>query len=99
PPAWPSSAIHEEASAVLAKQPTSNPSALLPRTVWHDPTDDHAWPIMDSLNQDAIRMMTEDVFSEANPRDPFFMTYNELLAYLRRNSNLVAYIEVLGCIF
>ncbi|KAJ2092048.1 hypothetical protein IW138_001414 [Coemansia sp. RSA 986] len=98
-PPWPSTLIHEEQLAVLDTQPKNNQNALLPCTVWHDPTTDQEWSVIEALNQDAVRIMTEDVFSEANPKDPFFMTYSELLAYLRHNSNLVAYIEVLGSIF
>ncbi|KAJ2387883.1 hypothetical protein GGI23_006177 [Coemansia sp. RSA 2559] len=97
-PPWPSIPIHEE--PIVASQTKKNDAnALLPCTMWHDPSVDQKWPILEALNQDAIRMMADEVFSEANPKDPFFMTYDELLAYLRRNSNLVAYVEVLGSIF
>ncbi|KAJ2858864.1 hypothetical protein GGI22_003177, partial [Coemansia erecta] len=97
-PPWPSIPIHEE--PMVVSQPKKNDAnALLPCTMWHDPSVDQKWPILEALNQDAIRMMADEVFSEANPKDPFFMTYDELLAYLRRNSNLVAYVEVLGSIF
>ncbi|KAJ2517634.1 hypothetical protein H4217_003834 [Coemansia sp. RSA 1939] len=94
---WPNAQINEEPISNI--QQRGNQNTLLPRTVWHDSTDDHEWSIIEALNQDATRIMTDEVFAEANPKDPFSITYNELLAYLRRNSNLVSYIEVLGPIF
>ncbi|KAJ2654462.1 hypothetical protein IWW48_006091 [Coemansia sp. RSA 1200] len=94
---WPNARISGEPISDIQQRGDQN--TLLPRTVWHDSTDDYEWSIIEALNQDATRIMTDEVFAEANPKDPFSITYNELLAYLRRNSNLVSYIEVLGPIF
>ncbi|KAJ1865951.1 hypothetical protein LPJ78_002254 [Coemansia sp. RSA 989] len=72
---------------------------LLPLTVWNDQAEDNNWSVMEALCQDAIRLMIDEVFTEAAPKDPICMTYNEFSKYLKRNSNLALYMEVLGPIF
>ncbi|KAJ1669690.1 hypothetical protein GGF38_002060, partial [Coemansia sp. RSA 25] len=74
-------------------------TAGVPLTVWHDATEDDAWPAMDALSCDAVRMMLDDIFADAAPADPDFLTYDEFLRYLRRNPSLSIYLEVLGPIF
>ncbi|KAJ2456053.1 hypothetical protein EV183_000396 [Coemansia sp. RSA 2336] len=72
---------------------------LLPLTVWSDQAEDTNWSVMEALCQDAVRLMIDEVFTEAAPKDPICMTYNEFSKYLKRNSNLALYMEVLGPIF
>ncbi|KAJ2096404.1 hypothetical protein GGI09_004373 [Coemansia sp. S100] len=72
---------------------------LVPVTMWHDVAEDDAWPAMDALSRDAVRMMLNDIFVDAAPADPDFLTHEEFRAYLKRNPSLFSYIEVLGPIF
>ncbi|KAJ2822482.1 hypothetical protein IWW50_004193 [Coemansia erecta] len=72
---------------------------LLPSTMWHDQTEDNDWSVMEALCQDAIRLMIDEIFTEAAPKDPICMTYSEFFEYLQRNSSLAIYLEVLGTIF
>ncbi|KAJ2721315.1 hypothetical protein GGI07_004042 [Coemansia sp. Benny D115] len=72
--------------------------ALAP-TFWHDHSEEDDWSVMEALSQDAIRMMVDEIFTEAATSDPAHMTFREFLRYLRRNSNLAVYLEVLGTIF
>ncbi|KAI9502972.1 hypothetical protein BX070DRAFT_175381, partial [Coemansia spiralis] len=97
-PSWPNAQIQEQ-PATTANRQTNNSHSLLPSTMWHDATIDQEWTVIEALNQDAVRIMMEEIFSEANPKDPFFMTYDEFLAYIRRNCSLVSYLETLGTIF
>ncbi|KAJ2161255.1 hypothetical protein GGF46_001597 [Coemansia sp. RSA 552] len=79
-------------------QPRPSTPLLLP-TLWHDRTEDSEWAVMEALGQDAVRLMIDEIFTEAAPSDPICMTYAEFVAYLRRNSSLAIYLEVLGTIF
>ncbi|KAI7826444.1 hypothetical protein BX661DRAFT_206025 [Kickxella alabastrina] len=72
--------------------------ALAP-TFWHDRAEDDGCAVMEALGHDAVAMMVDEIFAEAVPEDPDFMTYAEFLAHLRRNSSLAIYLEVLGTIF
>ncbi|KAJ2865402.1 hypothetical protein GGH94_002236 [Coemansia aciculifera] len=72
---------------------------LVPVTMWHDVAEDDAWPAMDALSRDAVRMMLNDIFVDAAPADPDFLSHEEFRAYLKRNPSLFSYIEVLGPIF
>ncbi|KAJ2766228.1 hypothetical protein IWQ56_003799, partial [Coemansia nantahalensis] len=72
---------------------------LVPSTLWHDVTEDGDWPVMEALSQDAIRLIIEEVFAEAAPKDPISMTYAEFVEYLQLNPGLASYLEVLGTIF
>ncbi|KAJ2334212.1 hypothetical protein GGI00_001955 [Coemansia sp. RSA 2681] len=94
----PSSPKDAAAAAPLPSSP-KNTAAGAPLTVWHDATEDDAWPAMDALSCDAVRMMLDDIFADAAPADPDFFTYDEFLRYLRRNPSLSIYLEVLGPIF
>ncbi|KAJ2243736.1 hypothetical protein GGH97_003448, partial [Coemansia sp. RSA 475] len=69
------------------------------QTAWHDTNEDDDWSVMEALSQDAIRLMIDEIFTEAAPRDPICMTYSEFYEYLQRNSSLAVYFEVLGTIF
>ncbi|KAJ2740280.1 hypothetical protein GGI20_005893, partial [Coemansia sp. BCRC 34301] len=60
---------------------------------------DNSWPAMDALTHDAVRTMLDDIFADATPADPDFLTQDEFLRYLRRNPSLSIYLEVLGPIF
>ncbi|KAJ1729141.1 hypothetical protein LPJ61_003670 [Coemansia biformis] len=73
--------------------------ALVPPTLWHDLGEDGDWPVMEALSQDAIRLMIEEIFTEAAPKDPICMTCSEFVEYLQRNPSLASYLEVLGTIF
>ncbi|KAJ2709843.1 hypothetical protein H4R19_004043 [Coemansia spiralis] len=75
------------------------PPPLVPPTLWHDPTEDSDWPVMEALSQDAIRLMIEEIFAEAAPKDPISMTYDEFVEYIHRNPSMSSYLEVLGTIF
>ncbi|KAJ2503596.1 hypothetical protein GGH96_000156 [Coemansia sp. RSA 1972] len=68
-------------------------------TAWHDANEDDDWSVMEALSQDTIRLMIDEIFTEAAPRDPICMTYSEFYEYLQRNSSLAMYFEVLGTIF
>ncbi|KAJ1818112.1 hypothetical protein LPJ56_001895, partial [Coemansia sp. RSA 2599] len=68
-------------------------------TFWHDHSEDDDWSVMEALSQDAIRIMVADIFAEAAPKDPAFMTFDEFAEYLNVNSSLAIYLEVLGSIF
>ncbi|KAJ1858373.1 hypothetical protein GGH12_000018 [Coemansia sp. RSA 1822] len=68
-------------------------------TAWHDAAEDDDWSVMEALSQDTIRLMIDEIFTEAAPRDPICMTYSEFFDYLQRNSSLAMYFEVLGTIF
>ncbi|KAJ2850082.1 hypothetical protein J3B02_003713, partial [Coemansia erecta] len=68
-------------------------------TFWHDHSEDDDWSVIDALSQDAIRIMVADIFAEAAPKDPAYMTYEEFTEYLNLNSGLAIYLEVLGPIF
>ncbi|KAJ2031836.1 hypothetical protein IWW57_000523 [Coemansia sp. S610] len=72
---------------------------LVPVTMWHDVAEDDAWPAMDALSRDAVCMMLNDIFVDAAPADPDFLTQEEFRQYLKRNPSLFSYIEVLGPIF
>ncbi|KAJ2740722.1 hypothetical protein GGI20_005654 [Coemansia sp. BCRC 34301] len=94
-----SAAAHIKPTRRLSSKEESPPTARLPLTVWHDATEDDSWPAMDALTHDAVRMMLDDIFADATPADPDFLTHDEFLRYLRRNPSLSIYLEVLGPIF
>ncbi|KAJ1836645.1 hypothetical protein IWW55_001522 [Coemansia sp. RSA 2706] len=85
--------------AAQQQQQQQQPPPLLPATMWHDEAEDCDWSVMEALCQDAIRLMIEEIFAEAAPKDPICMTYAEFFEYLKTNPNLAIYLEVLGTIF
>ncbi|KAJ1725650.1 hypothetical protein LPJ53_000129 [Coemansia erecta] len=76
-------------------------------TFWHDRSEDagggggndDGWPLLDALGLDAVRIMVDDIFDEAAPADPAFMSFDEFAAYLHVNPSLALYLEMLGSIF
>ncbi|KAJ1863777.1 hypothetical protein LPJ73_000438 [Coemansia sp. RSA 2703] len=90
---------HSADTNVVPRQGLS-PDALVPApTFWHDRSEDDDWPVMEALSQDAIRIMVDDIFDEAAPKDPAYMTADEFSAYLHLNPSLALYLEMLGPIF
>ncbi|KAJ2706450.1 hypothetical protein FB645_001595 [Coemansia sp. IMI 203386] len=85
-----------ETDSLLVARQTQSPPAP---TFWHDHSEDDDWSVMEALSQDAIRIMVADIFDEAAPKDPAYLTYDEFSEYLNLNSNLAIYLEVLGAIF
>ncbi|KAJ2810789.1 hypothetical protein H4S07_002470 [Coemansia furcata] len=73
--------------------------AAVPATLWHDAGEDDAWPAMDALASDAVRMMLNDIFVDAAPADPDYLTKEEFHHYVKRNPSLFSYLEILGPIF
>ncbi|KAJ2736339.1 hypothetical protein IW152_000899 [Coemansia sp. BCRC 34962] len=94
PPAPPASPVGSSVLRDVEAKP-----GLAPVTMWHDAAEDDAWPAMDALSRDAVRMMLSDIFVDAAPADPDFLTHEEFRHYLKRNPSLFSYIEVLGPIF
>ncbi|KAJ2616064.1 hypothetical protein H4S08_000939 [Coemansia sp. RSA 1365] len=90
------SQLAEDAAA--AGQGTRYPP-LLPSTMWHDVDEENDWSVMEALSQDAIRLMIDEIFTEAAPKDPICMTYSEFAAYLSLNPSLANYLNTLGPIF
>lgn len=70
-----------------------------PSTLWHDQSEGNTWPVMEALSQDVIRIMVDEIFSEATTKDALYMTYPEFLEYLQHNPSLSVYLEILGSIF
>ncbi|KAJ2803524.1 hypothetical protein H4R20_002860 [Coemansia guatemalensis] len=92
------SQLAEDTASVAAGQGTRHPP-LLPSTMWHDMDEENDWSVMEALSQDAIRLMIDEIFTEAAPKDPICMTYGEFAAYLSLNPSLANYLNTLGSIF
>ncbi|KAJ2081076.1 hypothetical protein H4R24_002602 [Coemansia sp. RSA 988] len=92
------SQLAEDAATATGDQGTRYPP-LLPSTMWHDMDEENEWSVMEALSQDAIRLMIDEIFTEAAPKDPICMTYSEFASYLSLNPSLANYLNTLGSIF